>query len=329
MIPPTSHSRAVLTLAAGPVVYWNMAINLARSIRLWHSPEDLPITIATDHDGPLPPDLADVSILKLKPGELGKGFETKLHLDRLAPAPRTLFIDADCLIYARLDDVFARFAGQPVAVVQERIASEGERFGDIASYCRILGVKAVPVFTGGLYYIERATAGPIYDDARRLLDHYDEYALVRLRGLPNEEVLMAGAMARENLWGIPDDGTIMGDFQRSPGEATLKVLSGHRTMSNPPDTDKRHHCCFAPVGASSPTVVHFLAYHTKLPPYRADTVALALSAKGMPNWLANLISRICILWPGSAANRIKDTLRPVYHRAFGTRVVGPTDRTCA
>ncbi len=320
--------RAVLTLALGPRVYWDMAVNLARSIRRWHSAADLPIAIATDCSLTLPGDLADVQVIRIRPKELGVGFETKLHLDRLAPAARTLFIDADCLVYARLDAVFSKFAGQTVGVVQERIASVGERFGDIAAYCRYLEVPAIPVFTGGVYYLERDGATSVYEEARRLFRHYDELGMVRLRGLPNEEVLVAGAMARHNLFGVPDDGTFTGDFQTSPGDHSFAILQGRRRMSNPP-AGHALHCASAPVREIAPSIVHFLAYHTHLPPYRAETAALSWAAHGIPAGLAHFFSRLFILWPGLAMIRCKNALRPVYRRFFGFRQVPPTDRTTA
>jgi len=328
MTSHTANQRAVLTLAAGPIVYWNMAINLARSIRLWHAPDDLPVYIATDHDGPLPADLTGVSVLKLKPGELGKGFQTKLHLDRLAPAPRTLFIDSDCLVYASLDEVFKKFSGQAVGVARESIASQGERFGDIASYCGILGVNELPLFTGGIYYIETPAAAPVFEEARRLLPHYDEHGRIRLRGLPNEEVLISAAMAKHNLWGIPDDGETIGDFQTSPGLHTLDLFRGRRQLCNPPP-GKGPHCTFSPVRSIQPAIVHFLAYHTHLPHYRSEATALSWKARGIPAPLASALSRIFILAPGLLRIGFKKVFRPLYRRLFGLRTIPPTDRTCA
>lgn len=330
MTSNTANNRAVLTLAAGPVVYWNMAVNLARSIRLWHSPENLPISIATDHDGPLPSDLAGVSILKLKPGELGKGFQTKLHLDRLAPAQCTLFIDSDCLVYASLDSIFKKFSGQAVGIVREGIASQGERFGDIAEYCRILGVNELPLFTGGTYYLETPAAIPVFEEARRLLPHYDEHGRVRLRGLPNEEVLLSAAMAKHNLWGIPDDGEIIGDFQTCPGPHSLNLVRGRRVLSNPsPDNGPQPHCSFAPVRSIQPAIVHFLAYHTHLPAYRSEVRTLTWMARSVPRSLADFASRLTILVPGLGLIALKNLLRPLYRRLFGLRNVPPTDRTTA
>ena len=323
-----SFDRSVLTIAVGPRIYLDMAVALARSIRLWHDAMDLPVAIATDSVEPLPADLSGVKTILLKPKELGVGFEPKLNLDRLAPAQRTLFIDADCLVYSRLDRAFDAFAGQAVGVVRERVAKDGERFGDIASYCQYLGVESIPVFTGGMYYLEGQGAASVYGEARTLLQSYDQLGLVRLRGLPNEEVLISGAMARHNLWGIPDDGLVIGDFQTSPGNASLDLLRGRRRMTNPPYPSPNH-CSWAPVRSISPAVVHFLGFHSRLPHYRSEVATLNLLAQGLPPRVARFLARLVCFWPPSTFALLKSWLRPLYRRVFGARPTLPTDRTTA
>jgi hypothetical protein len=321
---PGQIERAVLTLATGPRIYWQMAVNLARSIRHWHPDGSLPVFIATDSEGKVPSDLLNVSILKLRPGELGGGFRPKLHLDRLAPARQTLFIDADCLVYASLDPVFRQFSGQPVGVLAGRI-SGGEWFGDVARYCRELGVVALPKFNGGLYYLEPATAGPVYTEARTLGERYDELGLVRLRGSPNDELVMAGAMARHNLWGVPDDGSIMGDFQACPGPYRLDVLQGRRRLTNPPAGHPLH-CTWSPFREIEPSIVHFLGHHTQLPAYRSEAAALDWAARGLPAILSRLAARALIRIPGECLGFAKHNLRPLYRRLFGVRSIAASDR---
>ena len=63
---PPRAERTVLTLALGPDVYWNLALNLARSIRRWHSAADLPVTIVTDRLDVIPADLPGVETIRLQ-----------------------------------------------------------------------------------------------------------------------------------------------------------------------------------------------------------------------------------------------------------------------
>lgn len=326
MSPARLHlPRAVLTLALGPDVYWNLALNLARSIRRRHGAADLPVFIATDRTDPIPSDLPGVEAIRLQRGELGRGFETKLHLDRLAPARCTLFIDADCLVYGSLDDVFMRMKGRAVATVGGAI-SEGDWFGDVPALCRRLGVASIPEFNGGLYYLEPGElAGQVYSRARALVASYDDWGLIRLRGLPNEELLMASAMALHGLTALPDDGTVMGDPQCYPDPVQVNIITGRRLLRNPPPSSPVHRAR-SPVREASPVIVHFLNDHTHRTPYLTDVRRLGALARGRAAWLADLEARFTVELPGRARALAKDTLRPLYRRLFGARDIPKSDR---
>ena len=131
--------RAILTLAAGNPVYWQMAINLARSFLWWHKHSDIRFYIVTDLPVELPEDLSGIELIRMPPDKLGKGFSAKLYLDELSPATKTLFVDADCLVVGNLESVFDRFAERAVSVVGGNI-SGGEWFGDVAAICKRFGV---------------------------------------------------------------------------------------------------------------------------------------------------------------------------------------------
>ena len=232
--------RAVLTLALGKPLYTEMAFNLARSFLWWHRENDVQFFLATDQEGSPPPDLRKIQLIKLQRGQYGEGFSPKLFLDVLAPAPRTLYIDADCLCVGKLDTVFARFAGRPVSVVGGSI-SEGEWFGDVEKMCRRVGAKALPKFNGGIYYLERGDVSrQVYAQARDLEQEYDALGLKRLRGRPNDELLMAMAMAAHHQEAIPDDGSILGDPQACPGPMSLDAIKGGSRLTNPPPPHPLH-----------------------------------------------------------------------------------------
>lgn len=200
--------RAVLTLAVGKEIYVQMAANLARSFRWWHRDSDIRFFLATDRKDLVPPDLRDIGIVELQPGELGGGFSPKLHLDRLAPADETLFLDADCLCVANLEPVFDKFSGHEVSVVG-REEVDGELFGDIAARCRAVGAPWAPRFCGGLYYVKKGTVSEeIFRQARQLEGRYDELGINRLRGVPNEEPLIGLGMALAGQRPLPEDGSI-------------------------------------------------------------------------------------------------------------------------
>src|ERR1700756_1550476 len=99
---------AVFTIAVGKPLYLRMAFVLARSFRLWNYGGDIGFFLATDADrGSLPADLMDINIIPLKPGQYGRGFSPKLHLDKIAPLDHSLFVDADCLCAGSLAQAFS------------------------------------------------------------------------------------------------------------------------------------------------------------------------------------------------------------------------------
>lgn len=258
----------------------------------------------------------------MEPGALGRGFASKLFLDKYSPADQCLFIDADCLCTGPIGWVFERFAGHPVSVVGGQI-TEGEWFGDVRAVCESVGVKAIPKFNGGIYYLERGPrATAVYERARRLESRYDALGLVRLRGQANDELLMAIAMAQEGCRAIPDDGTILGGFLSYPDFVELDVLQGkcrlgrHSTGQGSEARDNRPDWI-------EPAVVHFLGHHVTLWPYRAEALKLLLATGlRLPTPLARVIGS-CYAFPLRSVEAFKNRFRPTYHRIFGPRRMQP------
>ena len=318
--------RAVLTLATGKEIYVSMAANLARSFLWWHRESDIEFFLATDFRGPLTADLAKVRRIFLEPGRYGEGFSPKLSLDLIAPAAKTLFIDADCLCVGKLDPVFARFEGRAVSVVGGSISS-GEWFGDVATVCGQLGVAALPKFNGGIYYLEPGeTANAVFSQARSLEKQYDALGLVRLRGQPNDELLMAMAMAAHHLDAIPDDGTILGDPQACPGPLSLDVINGGSRLINPPAPHPAHQAWY-PFAEVAPLVVHFLGNFHESYQYRSAARVLRFTTMHpFARALGRLYVNVAIRFPGWCLAVVKPRLRVVYRRLFGTRVIRANGR---
>ena len=314
-------TRAVLTIATGKWVYLNMAIALARSFLWWHRDSAIEFYIATDIDEPLPRDMDRITVLRFRPGELGKGFSMKLKLDELAPAAQTLFIDADCLCVGPLESVFDRFSGHQVSVVGGNI-SEGEWFGDVATTRSHFGIAEMPKFNGGVYYIEPgAKATQMYARARELEKRYDELGLVRLRNCPNEELLMSISMALEGCSGIEDDGSIHGELFASPLLHEVDVLRGVARLSNPPAPDPAHRAGY-PVREIAPVIVHFLGDFTTKWQYRAEERVLRLvSLRGVPAGIARAWVNLVYRYPAMWLDHLRSAFRPLYRRLFGSRQV--------
>lgn len=313
--------RAVLTLAVGKPVYFQMAVNLARSFSIWHPNRDIKFVLATDRSDPLPMDSCHVSRIQLQPGQYGSGFSPKLHLDRISPAQETLFLDADCLCVGNLEKVFERFKNWDMSVIG-REETEGELFGDIAERCRTVSVSWVPRFCGGIYYFKKGgVATKVFDKARELEQRYDELGLARLRGVPNEEPLIGLAMALADQHPIPEDGSIKAEPMFFSGQTELDVFAGHARLFNLPGMPAPRPDWKIPAEAR-PLVVHFNCSFAERPPYTTEALRLEkVLGFGWPIAAATAYAWLKCALPFDIGKQTKDMLRPIYHALFGCRQV--------
>lgn len=312
-----SGSKSVLTLGLGKTFYIQMASALARSFRCWHRDSAIQFAIATDQPSEVPHDLREfVEILPVEPGQFGSGFSPKLHLDKIAPAEQTLFVDADCLITGPLEPVFDRFAGYSVSTVG-RMISEGDWWGDVRERCEKVGVPEVPVLVGCIYYLEDdSTARAVYDSARELEARYEDLGMIPLRGAPNEEPLVSLGMALHDQAPIPDDGTIKADAMSYPSQIELDVFRGHSLFRDATDqeflTGRRRE--------AQPVIGHFNDTYVTEDPYTHEAARLRkVQAEGWPLWAADAFAKMRHTIPQRVAKTGKDLLRPLYRYVFGAR----------
>jgi hypothetical protein len=317
-------SKAVLTLALDKPIYLQMAATLVRSFCLWNSDSEIQCYVVTDKAWRIPRDVKDsVEVISVESDQFGKGFSPKLHLDRLAPADQTLFIDADCLITGPLDSVFDRFEGCSVSTVG-RMISEGEWWGDVAERCEKVGVDEVPLLVGCVYYLEDdSTAKDVYETARSLEGRYDELGLIPLRGSPNEEPLVSLGMALHGQEPIPDNGRIKADAMSYPSGIEVDVFEGtslFKDYTNQENITGRLRDAY-------PVIAHFNDTYAEEPPYIHEAAKLQkVQAEGWPVWLAEMYATCCRTIPYRTVETAKDVLRPLYRLLFGTRSVKENPR---
>jgi hypothetical protein len=318
--------RCAFTIAMGRPIYFEMAAALVRSFRLWHGRSDIGFVLVTDRDGSfLPADLADLSLIQVAPGSYGQGFTPKLHLDRFAPTDHSMFIDADCLCVGPLDAAFDKFEHHAVSVVGRNI-SAGEWFGDVAAVCRQFQIAAMPRFNGGVYYLEPGhRCSQVYETARSLLPRYDEIGFRRLRGHPNDEVLISLGMALTGESPIEEHGDVMNSLLAAPGGLEIDVFKGEAVLYNPlghPGYNEWYG-----MEELRPKLVHFLGSDSNTYPYRQEIIRLRLVfERALPPWLATLWSKLTFSWPWLAKDKLKHLLRPLYHVMFKPRRVQPSAR---
>ncbi|ARS38459.1 hypothetical protein CA265_01680 [Sphingobacteriaceae bacterium GW460-11-11-14-LB5] len=319
-------NKNIITIATGKSLYISLAVNLARSFFYWNKHTTIKFYMVTDQASLIPKDILEyIQIIKIKSGELGEGFSTKLHLDKLAPSGQTLFIDSDCLIFGNIDGIFDRFKGKDVSVIGGYI-NEGEWFGDIKSICKKFNVPCLPKFNGGIYYLEKGqNASKVYEDARRLEKEYDAIGFKRLRNKPNDEVIMALAMQLNGMHTIPDDGTIMSDPQACPGGYKIDLINGSRYLINPPAPSPLHQNWY-PFTTVTPLIVHFLGYYTQHYPYEREVLRLKLKMENKLNPISNFFTIIKIEYGERIKIFGKSMLRPLYRLLFGTNTIKKSER---
>ena len=303
-----------------------MAVNLARSFWLWNADKGINFYLATDQPELIPFDVkAFTKTIAIQPGKLGQGFSSKLHLDKLAPAGQTLFIDSDCLVYGSLETVFERFSGHAVSVVGSYISS-GEWFGHIAAICKTFAVKQMPKFNGGIYYLENGEkAKKVYGLARELEAQYDDIGFVKLRNRPNDEVVISLAMALSEEQPIADDGSIMSDPLSCPGKFSTNVITGKTSLHNPLAPSPLHQEWY-PFETVHPLVIHFLGHHSLSHQYKKDTYLLQVMHSGKLSLKNKVSAAVSIELPMKLKITLKNIFRPVYKLFFGARQVKPSER---
>lgn len=321
-----SQKLNILTLATGKKLYVDMAVNLARSFNLWNKERGINFYIATDLQEFIPADVkAFTKIITLQPNELGLGFSPKLYLDKLAPDGQTLFIDSDCLVYGNVLPVFEKFKGRQVSVVGNYIA-QGEWFGDIAAICKKYQVANLPKFNGGIYYLENGpVAAQVYTTARELEAKYDDIGFVRLRERPNDEVLMALAMALHQQEPISDDGSILAEFVNFQSGITSNIIKGVARLYNEPGHPNYQKNW--PLTMANPLIVHFLGHHNQTLPYTKEIKLLKylFSNKYSIN-KARILTNLRITLPSQTVTMFKQLFRPIYHLLVGTRKIKLSER---
>lgn len=320
-------NKSILTIASGKKLYLDLAINLYYSFILNKLNTDINFIIVTDiiFDKKELITQDQLTIKTLPKGELGVGFSSKLQLDFLAPEGQTLFIDSDCLIFGDLTNIFERFKGQSVSVVGSYI-SDGEWFGDIRKILIKFGLNRMPKFNGGIYYLEKGEkATRVYQLAREIEQQYEEIGFKRLRNRPNDEVIMALAMAKLDEKPLIDDGTIMSDPLCCQAPYRLDVIKGIASLENPHHPNKLHQPWY-PFHKVSPKIVHFLGYYTEHYPYQKEVFRLKKKINDDLTILNELRAIIFIEARNKIKIRLKNLVRPIYRAIFGIRNVRQSNR---
>ena len=120
-----SARKGFVTIATGNSMYYIMARNLLLSYR--HFAKDpLPFAIICDRTNRYTDCFDDVILLR----NPSRSYNDKLCLPSLVPYDQTIFIDADCLAYSDLNDMWKMFEGAPAfGVLGRQLPLDSEKVG--------------------------------------------------------------------------------------------------------------------------------------------------------------------------------------------------------
>ncbi|RPI54055.1 MAG: hypothetical protein EHM55_11960 [Acidobacteria bacterium] len=261
----TSHHRGILTLAFGQQRYVDMAIQLARSIRM-NSPNQT-LAVVTDRSETDMKPWFDL-VIPINPAH-GTGMAAqKLDLYDNSPFRETIYIDADCLVVRDLAFLWTLFAGLEMAAIGSELRSGSWAGMDVRNTCSQLAIPYVIQLQGGVYYFRQGDlAHRIFRTARELVARYDELGIARLRGAINDEPLISLAMAMCHQHPVDDSGRGMRTRLGLSGTFEMDVLEGQ--------------CRFTKHGTVvEPAIMHFGGRNTNGFYYRREKRKMDLHEKG-------------------------------------------------
>jgi hypothetical protein len=275
-MPAPHPNRGVLTIASGSDEYVMLAGALLKSLRL--NAPGVAVAVVTDRrDHPVISRFDHV--VDLDTGH-GGGFAQKLHLPDYAPYEETMYVDADCLAYGPLDELWQRFADVPSVGVIARRTPTPFWCTDIERLPSEYQLPSYVEFNGGLYFLRRGEAtDELFAEARSLFERSESLALVRFGETYGDEPAMALALSRANVGIVDDAGRGMRTPSALTGTVTLDV-AGQRAQ-------------FIKWGSPvAPVLVHFAGGRWRRPVYRRELLAMRLAARGVPRPVASAVARM-------------------------------------
>ena len=272
----------LVTIATKHPIYFKMAVSLLRSVFHWSPNTSAAITLVTDLDEQLPPDLAD-RVRIVPPRKDLEGHIAKLALYDLTVASSVIFLDADSLCIKPIDSLYSKLAGNPFVVFGDSV-QDGHWWCEVAATCKRFGVRSLPRFYGEFYYFERnKIVQDIFRAAITLAADYDKLGFHRNRGHCNEELLFSITMAQAglNVQPLPSpitnpdrDGFIS---KLNSRRGSIRVLkSGELSIQS---------------GPNGPSVVHFFASGSNLSPvYRREMFRINMCAHAVPGFVVDALA---------------------------------------
>ncbi len=243
-------SEGYLVIAFDDSRYLDIAANLALSVQ---RTDARPISVLLNSKVKFNPAYAALfdQVIEIPDHPGIRGAMNKARLFDHTPYERTMYVDADCLLFSpRIEFFWRKYKGHPFAVEGHKqtqgpvfSCSLGEK--DAAELCRLLSLPYITVFNAGVMYFERTSASKAVFD--RVLEFYEG---------PHREAIgyrykHPGEYADEPFFGTALASLDIPPFQppatdrlqvTTPNmlEATLDIDLGHVSVVKPPKGKRQH-----------------------------------------------------------------------------------------
>lgn len=257
-------THGFITIATGDEQYYSMAANLVRSYRLF-SAAPLPFAILSDRENAFTAEFDDVRIFP----QVHRNYLDKLEMFDLLPYDVNIFIDADCLAYGELNELFEVFAdaddfscfGRVLPLDDRTGWFEYDQLGELQSQ-----VSYVVGLHGGIYYMRKTElCRAVLQTAQELVPHYAEYGFKGNFATPGDEPLVALSMALHQCRPIPHDLTRILCYWEHQGQMKLNLPAGVALARD--------------IGVQT-TLLHWGTRFTKTPLYRKQVADMSTFARG-------------------------------------------------
>lgn len=196
-------TKGFITVATGKEEYYLLAENLLRSYHLFCK-NPLPFAILADQNNIHTDKFDDVILF---PNEATNSYLDKLCIGEYLPYDINMFIDADCLAYGDLNQLFDYFEfaddfscfGRILSLDDKTGWFEYENLGDLRKK-----VSYVVGLHGGIYYMRKGeVCRRIFEDAKAFVPDYSKYKFKGRFNTPGDEPLVALSMAVNRCHPIP------------------------------------------------------------------------------------------------------------------------------
>lgn len=241
--------KCFFTIAIGNK-YLQFAYTLARSY-FFHNGYDIHFYIISNKDFSLPYDLKKIRKFITPALSENKGAINKLYFDQIVPSKKSIFLDADSLIYGNIAYLFEFLNNDSISVIGTH-KNDSEWVGlDVTKTQNEFGINQLIRYCGAFYYIIlNQKTNLILEKARNL---NNKYKFQKHRQSTNEEPILSIAMSQSGVLLNYDDGSIWGDISQFENYIQLNTLNSFARLNNSPGPKLKY---WLPLGVYAPKIVH-------------------------------------------------------------------------